>query len=455
MNIYKFRNFCNSQKFLFKFRKAHTASKAETSVEVLAKQDAKVSQSSAGITVASVENYSPVSQVSVVVRAGSRYENPYNLGIVHCIRNSGALSTKKHTGFAITRNLELKGSRLDVSSTREHIVYTLQCIRDEIDSGLEILADVSTNQAFKPWEVEDSSYRIQLDLALFENNPAAVVMEALHKAAFRGGLGNSLYCPSFMVGKHSTESLLNYVKDNFAAPKTAVVGLGVSHENLQRAVSKLFNLSNSAGADGTSKFGGGEVRLERDIPFVHTAIVAEGSGLMNVKDALSLGVLQCILGTGANSKLGCPSLSKLGSAAAKSTVNPFTVSCLNINYSDTGLFGVYIAGSPDDMKEIVKSVVSQMREITKSISESDIQNAKHQLKAKLRFGRENSKDSLTAMSIDVSNFGQIRDLADIEKTIDGLNSSDISAVAARVMKTKPAMAAVGRLHSTPYLDELI
>lgn len=35
---------------------------------------------------ASLDNYSPVSKVSVVVNAGARYEIVDNLGITHCLR---------------------------------------------------------------------------------------------------------------------------------------------------------------------------------------------------------------------------------------------------------------------------------------------------------------------------------------------------------------------------------
>lgn len=455
MNIYRLKNVCRCQKFFPAFRSAHTATKSDSGIEVLSKQDPKLTQSPAGITVASIENYSPVSQISIVLKAGSRYENPQNLGIVHCLRNCATLASKNHSAFFITRNLELKGSKLVVSSTREHITYTLQCARDEIHSGLELLAEVCTKPAFKRWEVNDSTYRIKLDLALLDTNIEAVLMEALHKASFRGGLSNSLYCPSFMIGKHSSEDLHNFVNENFAASRTSVVGLGVNHDYLETGVEKLFNFSNSTGSDGTSKFGGGEVRLERDIPFVHTAIVAEGAGLQNMKDALSLGVLQCLLGSGGHTKHGGTAFSKLGIAATKSTNLPFTVSSMNINYADTGLFGVYICGAPENMKELVKSVVTQMREVTKSFTDSDVQNAKHQLKAQMRFRREKSEDLLSEMAIDTTCFGKIREIKDIEKSIDELNTSDISAVAARVMKTKPAMASVGRLHSTPYIDELI
>lgn len=83
-------------------------------------------------------------------------------------------------------------------------------------------------------------------------------MEALHKAAFRGGLANSIFCPSYMVGKHSSENLHSFVNSNFAASRTAVVGLGVNHDYLQSEVGKLFDMGNPSGPDGSSKFGGGQ-----------------------------------------------------------------------------------------------------------------------------------------------------------------------------------------------------
>lgn len=84
------------------------------------------------------------------------------------------------------------------------------------------------------------------------------LMDALHKAAFRGGLSNSLFCPPFMLGKHSAENLHSFVNENFAASRTSVVGLGVSHDVLESHVGKLFDLGNPAGADGASRYGGGK-----------------------------------------------------------------------------------------------------------------------------------------------------------------------------------------------------
>ncbi|GFV61250.1 cytochrome b-c1 complex subunit 2, mitochondrial [Trichonephila clavipes] len=69
--------------------------------------------------------------------------------------------------------------------------------------------------------------------------------------------------------------------------------------------------------------------------------------------------------------------------------------------------------------------------------------------------RETLEDNMSAMSLDVANHGKIMDVEELEQAIDGLKAADIKAVAGRVMKAKPAMASLGRLHATPHVDELL
>ena len=53
--------------------------------------------------------------------------------------------------------------------------------------------------SFKPWEVSDHvTARLASEVASL--SLVDIASESLHKAAFRdGGLGNSLYAPSYMV----------------------------------------------------------------------------------------------------------------------------------------------------------------------------------------------------------------------------------------------------------------
>ena len=46
----------------------------------------QVSKQPNGLVVASYENNSPLTRIAVVYNAGSRYEDPGNEGIAHCLR---------------------------------------------------------------------------------------------------------------------------------------------------------------------------------------------------------------------------------------------------------------------------------------------------------------------------------------------------------------------------------
>ena len=44
-----------------------------------------------GVTVASIENYAPVSRIALVANAGSRFEDGDNMGVTHCLRVASGL----------------------------------------------------------------------------------------------------------------------------------------------------------------------------------------------------------------------------------------------------------------------------------------------------------------------------------------------------------------------------
>ena len=81
----------------------------------------------------------------------------------------------------------------------EHVplYFSSQVLSNKTEIVADYLMDVAANPAFKPWEVKDVSRRIALDLANMD--PSVRANELLHKAAYREGLGNSLYCPDYMV----------------------------------------------------------------------------------------------------------------------------------------------------------------------------------------------------------------------------------------------------------------
>lgn len=77
------------------------------------------------------------------------------------------------------------------------------------DKALTFLEDVATQQVFKPWEISDQLPRLRYELSMIPETTR--IMELLHKAAYRTGLGYSLYSPKRQLGKINTETVRMYV----------------------------------------------------------------------------------------------------------------------------------------------------------------------------------------------------------------------------------------------------
>ncbi|XP_067881967.1 cytochrome b-c1 complex subunit 2, mitochondrial-like [Heterodontus francisci] len=95
-------------------------------------QELQVSKLPNGLVIASLENYSPTSKIGVFIKAGSRYESASNLGITHVLRLGANLTTKGASSFRITRGIEAVGGSLNVTSTRENMIYAVECMRDYV-----------------------------------------------------------------------------------------------------------------------------------------------------------------------------------------------------------------------------------------------------------------------------------------------------------------------------------
>uniref|UniRef100_A0A4W3HQP0 Ubiquinol-cytochrome c reductase core protein 2b n=1 Tax=Callorhinchus milii TaxID=7868 RepID=A0A4W3HQP0_CALMI len=396
-------------------------------------QEFQVSKLPSGLVIASLENYSPTSKIGVFIKAGSRYENAGNLGITHALRLAANMTTKGHSSFKITRGIEAVGSTLS-------------------DTVMEYLINVTAAQEFRPWELSALPPRIKVDRAVAFQNPQIAVLENLHSAAYCNALSNSLYCPQYMIGQHTSDKLHEFVQNNFTSGRMALVGLGVNHDILKQVGEHYLNMRSGTGTAGAkAKFRGGDVRSQSSASLVHAAVVAEGIAA-GTAEAHAFSVLQHILAPGPYIKRGSNVSSKLHQAIAKKTSDPFDVSVFNANYSDSGLFGIYIISQPGS---VIGTALAQIGIIAKgNVTEADIAQAKKQLKAKALMAVETSDGLLDEIGSQVLASGTYIPTSRVLQEIDSVSLNDVENAAKKFVSGKKSMAACGNLENTPFLNEL-
>ncbi|KAK3529339.1 hypothetical protein QTP70_029145 [Hemibagrus guttatus] len=406
---------------------AQAACKVEVS-EVLkvVPQEVQVTKLPSGLVIASLENYSPASRISVLVKAGSRYEPHNSLGVTHMLRLASGLTTKGASAFRICRGIEAVGGSLGVSTTRETMAYTVDCLRDHIDTVMEYLINVTTAPEFRPWELSELTPRVKVDNTITSQNPQIGLLESLHAAAYKNALSNSLYCPEYMVGKITTDQLHSFIQNNFTSARMALVGLGMDHAVLKQVGEQFLNIRSGAGTVGSKAlYRGGEVRTQTGGSLVHSAVVSE-SAVASSAEAVAFSVLQHVLGAGPHVKRGSNTTNKLSQAISKATAQPFDASAFNASYSDSGLFGIYTISQADSAKDVIKAAVGQVSAVAQgNLAAEDVSRAKTQLKAEYLMSMETSEGLLEAIGMQALTEGTYHTPEEVIQKIDAVSSSDI------------------------------
>lgn len=417
--------------------------------------DLNLTRTKRGLLVVSLDNYAPISRVILAVNSGARFEAAHEQGAGHALRALGYLSTKDATDFGIGRTVDVNGANSHVTSHREATLYGVDILRNKLQMGIDILNQIGTKQVYKPWEVEKAIPRhLQTEVNLIGTEPHKLAIELAHKAAFRSGLGRSIYCPDHALKKLNGDVMQDFVNDTFTVSRMAVLGLGVDHQELVEMCSSIKPQKGNGRASPASVFyGNQEVRDYNESGIANVALLYQGCGLDGA-DILTLGVLQRIVGAGPAVKYGVGS-GRLGRRLFSSLKAPVSAGCLNANYSDSGVFGVHLTTKAKDAGDAMKVTMDVLRDLAAgNITDQEVEAGKQRLKTGIYMASENGGSVIEDLAVQALLSNKIVDLLTVAEAIDAVSVADVKTVAAKVLSSAASMGAKGGLDCVPYLDEL-
>ncbi|CAG9561189.1 unnamed protein product [Danaus chrysippus] len=396
--------------------------------------------------VAAVDNGSPVTRVTIAFKAGSRYEPQTELGLAHVLRSAAGLTTKNASAFMISRKLSQIGASFNASGDREFIYYTLEASQENLQEALVYLNNIVSNQEFRPWELSDNVSRLKFDILSL--SPQVRAVDLLHKAAFRRGLGNSLFISPKKIGKISSESLQHFASTTLTPGRCAVSIVGGSQDTAALVAQALQLPASGDAQSNASTYCGGELRKEMGGDLAHVALAVPGASAGSPQ-SLALAVAAKALGNGPVTKWGADNTPL---AKAIGNIGPFAAAGFNVSYSDSGLFGIVLSVPKDEANAALKAAAKLLK--NPNLSADAIKAGKNQLKLQVLSEAESGVSLSELLAVQGLYTGSAKSPLDIAKDIDQLSSSDVSQVLASVVKNKVSMGAAGNLAFVPYVDEL-
>lgn len=381
-----------------------------------------------GIKTAVKPSDAPISEISVVINAGSRFDQQPGAG--HLLEKFAFRNTANRSALRFARESELLGGQVETFHDRDNIVLKAKFLKRNLPFYVEALGDVLQNTLFNKYElVEDV-----LPLAAREAEAAAAdavtrSREAAYEAAFRTGLGNGLY-----VEKHSPVSIDEIKKAASAAytkANIAVAGFSVVEEDFNALIGEHFgSIAEGAKLEAPeTKTYAGDIRIRASGPNAVTLAFPTDT------PSSALAVVANILGGTSSIKWAAGS-SLLGSVAARTGTK---IDTTYTPYSDAAVLAVTISGpSSSQVNEAVRFAAREIREISSTIDIDLIQKAVNRLRFHAAESAEGSSIAALTRNIDIS----VSSVDAVIKAASAISGGNV------------AVGTVGEIHKLPYGSDL-
>uniref|UniRef100_A0AC35UGL8 Peptidase_M16 domain-containing protein n=1 Tax=Rhabditophanes sp. KR3021 TaxID=114890 RepID=A0AC35UGL8_9BILA len=414
----------------------------------------KVSKLPNGLTVASIDNGAPISQLVLAFRAGSRYEQSDEAGLVHHLRNSVGTDSEKYLGVKLLWQTGNIGANLNAIATKDIFAVQLSAPREGAPIGVSLLGELG-QPAFKPWEVVDMVGTVKTDLANVEAYDTLI--ELLHKASFRnGGLGNALLSKSYNVGKVGYKTLGAYAKSRLLSGEAAIFGINVDHNLLVQYATEQINIAEGKGKAATpSPYKGGEVRQSGSGHLAHVAVVGEGAKLSDPKSVAVQAVLATLIANAPNTKYSSNNgFGIVASAVNKESSNGAVgVSAINIAHFDSGVVGFYLVADESQIGSLTKKAVATFKSLATAIDGETLEIAKQQAATEVHLRSEDDASLALDQAVQLLSTGSAVSPVSFAEQIKSVTAEDVKKAAAK-LSSKLSIASFGAIENVPYLDEL-
>lgn len=337
--------------------------------------------------------------VGIWVNVGSRDEQPAEFGFSHFIEHMFFKGTVRRSAAEISREIDALGGEMNAFTTRESTTFYVKVLDQQLDTALELLADLFHHSRFDPKEIEKEKQVVLEEIRMVQDDPEDLLQE-LHTAQVLGGhpLGRPILGSIEVITGLRRKDILRYI-DTHYDPRRIVIAVAGNFEMraLESMVSKFFCKA-TRGGNGTfparwpPQLRGGLVVRRKPLEQVHLCLGLKGISAGH-KDRYAAHALNSVLGGSVSSRLFQEVREKRGLA--------YSIFSYLSPYSDGGTITVYAATRPKEVARVVDLVSRELVRIRrKGVEWKELERAKNQMKGGLMLSLESSHSRMSKLAKD-------------------------------------------------------
>ena len=379
--------------------------------------------------------------VGIWINAGSRNEKKKENGIAHFLEHMAFKGTEKRSALQIAEEIENVGGFINAYTSREITCYYAKVLKDHLPLAVDILSDIISNSIFNEKEIEIEKGVIIQEIGQMKDTPDDVIFELLQREAYADTqLGRSILGSEENIKSFKRKNFTDFIENNYFSEKIVICAAGnLKHKELYKLADSLKNIKALKQESIVSKvqFKGGEKRVIKDLEQAHFAVGFEAPSLKSPK--LFAGkVFSVIMGGGMSSRLFQEIREKRGLCYSIGT----SFDC----YSDNGMFLSYAGTSGEKVKELSEVIALEFKNSITSITETEVERAKTQLRSSLLMGLENSTSRSERLARGLILWDKIVEVQETISKIDTVKLQDVKSFGAEIFQnSNPAMALYGKV----------
>ncbi|WGH79893.1 M16 family metallopeptidase [Jannaschia ovalis] len=382
--------------------------------------------------------------IGIWVGAGGRHEMPEQNGIAHFLEHMAFKGTARRSALQIAEQIEDVGGYINAYTSREVTAYYARVLKDDVPLAVDLISDIVLNPVFDAREIETERGVILQEIGQALDTPDDIIFDWLQEAAYpEQPIGRTILGPSERVQAFDAGDLRRFTAQHYGPNSMILSAAGaVDHDAIMAMAEAAFGhlpaLEQPAAAPG--RFRGGEARVIKDLEQAHLALGFAQPGYRD--DAIyTAQVFAGAMGGGMSSRLFQEAREKRGLC--------YTIFASVGAYSDTGLLTIYAGTGADDVGDLARLTVDELKRAADDMSEAELARARAQMKSGMLMGLESPSSRAERLARVVAIWDRVPPLAESIAKIDAVDVAAIRDHAGRLSESAPALALYGPVTGAP------
>jgi predicted Zn-dependent peptidase len=382
--------------------------------------------------------------VNLFVGAGSRGESERNKGVAHFLEHMAFKgTTKRPTAIDVAEAIEGAGGVLNAYTSKELTCYWNHVPFDEIETAMDVLADMLHNSILDPSEIERETTVVQQEIKRTHDQPGAFVGELLGRAFYGDHqMGWSTAGTEESVAALRRQDFVDWIDTWYGAPNMVLSVAGnTTHERVVALAERFFVDGRTAAAPAMPALGQQPPaeHLLGDARPISQSNLALGMPALarDDPDRYVLMILNAVLGRGMSSRLFKEVRERRGLA--------YSVGSSVSRHSDCGMLGVSAGVSPENVTEATRVILDELDRLTQEpVPAEELKKAIDYTVGSFRLSLESTMALGQRAGESLLTLGEIEPVDSVVGKLRAVSSEDILRVARRIVnREKVAIALVG------------